>query len=76
VSYAVLRPALVTAIERVQARVPQKVADQAVIERLWASFDDLGLLERHVIDNDADTPEQTAAILADHLEQGSLLTRP
>lgn len=76
VSYAVLRPALVTAIERVQARVPRKIADPAVIKRLWTSFDDLGSLERHVIDNDADTPDQTAAILAGYLRQRSLSTRP
>jgi tRNA uridine 5-carbamoylmethylation protein Kti12 len=76
VSYAVLRPALVTAIERVRARVPRKVADQAVVEQLWTSFDDLGSLERHVIDNDAETPEQTAAILAGRLRQGFLDTRP
>jgi predicted kinase len=76
VAYAVLQPALATAIRRAEARVPRKFSDEAVIVQLWESFRDLGHLERHVIDNDGVTPEQTTAILLEHLRKGALDTHP
>jgi predicted kinase len=75
VAYAVLRPALATAIGRAEARGPRKLSDEAIIQ-LWESFRDLGHLERHVIDNDGETPEQTGAVLLEHLRQGVLQTHP
>jgi predicted kinase len=76
VSFAVLRPSLATAIQRADARVPRKLSDEAIIEQLWNSFSGLGNLERHVINNDGATPEQTAAILVEDLRQGKLETDP
>lgn len=76
VSYAVLRPSLTTAIGRAKGRVPRKLSQDAIIEQLWESFRDLGHLERHAIDNDGVTVEQTAAILVEDLRQGRLQTRP
>ena len=76
VSYAVIRPSLTTAIGRAERRVPRKFADEAIIEQLWESFRDLGSLERHAIDNDGATVEQTAAILVEDLRQGRLQTHP
>jgi adenylate kinase family enzyme len=75
-SYAVLRAPLATAIERAGGRVPRKFSDEAAITQLWESFQDLGDLERHVIDNDGVAPEQTAAVLVEDLRQGALRTHP
>jgi predicted kinase len=75
-SYAVLRAPLATTIERAEERIPRKVSDDATITQLWESFQDLGRLERHVIDNDGVTPEQTAAVLLEDLRQGALHTHP
>ena len=76
VSYAVLRAPLATAIERAGTRIPGKVSDEATITQLWESFQDLGHLERHVIDNHGVAPQQTAAVLLEYLRQGALHTHP
>ncbi|HYG72963.1 MAG TPA: AAA family ATPase [Actinomycetota bacterium] len=60
VSAAILRPSVATTIARARARVPPKRLPDEVLERLWRGFDDLGPLERHVIDNGEETAERTA----------------
>jgi tRNA uridine 5-carbamoylmethylation protein Kti12 len=75
-SYAILRVPLTTAIERARERVPRKFSDEAAITKLWESFQDLGDLERHVIDNDDAPPEKTAAVLFEDLRQGTRRTHP
>jgi hypothetical protein len=59
VALAILRPPLAVALERAAGR--EGLGDPAVVEQLWNNFADLGDLERHVVDNSAQTPEETAA---------------
>jgi len=72
VSAAFLRPSLATALDRARPRVPPKRLDDGVLERLWRAFEDLGPLERLVIDNDAQTAEATADVVVRRLRDGSL----
>jgi hypothetical protein len=72
VAYAVLRPSLQASIDRAGGRPSNNLADPGVIEQLWHSFADLGPLEPHAIDNSTQTPEETAAQLADRLRLGTL----
>jgi tRNA uridine 5-carbamoylmethylation protein Kti12 len=74
VSTAILRPSLATTIERTRPRVPPKELPDEVLEQLWRGFADLGPLERHVIENDGETPERTAERVARALDQGALET--
>jgi predicted kinase len=68
VAFVVLRPPLAVALERAAGRDEGGLSDPAVIRQLWASFSDLGDLERHVLDNGSMTPEETAAEVAARLE--------
>jgi tRNA uridine 5-carbamoylmethylation protein Kti12 len=72
VSLAILRPTLSVAIERASGRTPVHLSDPEVVAQLWNSFDDLGALERHVINNEGQEAEQTAELLAERLERGEL----
>lgn len=67
--YVVLRPNLMTALQRAQARSDQALGDTGPIRSLHAQFCDLGLLEQHVIDtSDQDlafTVEAVRRALAD-----------
>lgn len=72
VAYAVLRAPHSLCAERIAAREGVALAEPDVIERLWASFSDLGPLERHAIDVDGMGPDQTADALASRLADGSL----
>ena len=73
VAYAVLRPSLPVCIARVAGRASNSLADPAVVEQLWREFADLDHLERHVIDNEACSPEETADLLTQRLPQALLL---
>lgn len=60
VATTILRPSLTTCTSRAGKRASRPLADPAVVEHLWNGFADLGALERYVIDNDAQDPEDTA----------------
>jgi adenylate kinase family enzyme len=72
VAYAVLRPPLAVAVARARGRASSRLSDDAVIEQLWSGFADLGPLERHVINNEAQTPKETAEQVAQRLREGTL----
>jgi predicted kinase len=72
VAYAVLRTPLAVCTSRAASRDASRLADPAVIEQLWRDFDDLGSLERHVIDSNDKSAEETAAEVARHLRDGLL----
>jgi gluconate kinase len=72
VSAAFIRPRLATTLERGRARVPPKLLDDDVLERLWRAFDDLGPLENHVLENDTDAAAATAEVVVRRLAEGTL----
>jgi tRNA uridine 5-carbamoylmethylation protein Kti12 len=72
VAYAVLRAPLDLCAARAAARESQPLADPKVVERLWRDFADLGPLERHAVDLNAEAPAAAADLLAARLEDGSL----
>lgn len=72
VTYAVLRAPLAVCLERVGNRASGGLSD-AVVERLWQDFADLGPLETHVIDSGTRTAAATAVVLAERLQAGLLL---
>jgi predicted kinase len=73
VAYAVLRPPLVSAIERAANRGSGRLADAAVVEKLWNDFSDLEGLEHHAIDiPESQTAERTAELVARRLQAGAL----
>ena len=74
VAYAVLRPPLAVAVERAASRRSGRVSEAAVVEQLWYDFSDLGVLERHAIDTQTQTAEQTAELVAERLEADALTT--
>lgn len=68
VHYTVLRPGLEVVLDRATSRAPlvpgtAALTDEGPIRQLWQSFQDLGLHERHVVDNGALDPEQTASLV-------------
>jgi predicted kinase len=73
VAFAVLRAPLSVCLERARARASRPLGDAAVIEQLWNGFADLGPLERHVIETEPLSPAETAALLAERLDQGLLV---
>jgi predicted kinase len=76
VAYAILRPSFDIAVARARGRELSALKDSAVLQQLWTAFDDLGELERHVVDNSDQNPEQTASMVADRLSRGLLETSP
>jgi predicted kinase len=75
VAYAVLRPPLAVAVERAAGRRSSRLSDAAVVEQLWNDFSDLGALERHAIEiTRHETAEQTAELVAERLQAGTLTT--
>jgi adenylate kinase family enzyme len=72
VAYAILRPPLDVAVERAAARDSARLRDAAVVEQLWADFSDLGPLEKHVIDNGEQSPEETALAIDEALRTSAL----
>jgi predicted kinase len=75
VAYAVLRAPLAVCVSRAQARADRPLADPDVAERLWHDFADLGPLEAHAIDIDAEDAGEAAELLARRLQDGSLAAR-
>jgi hypothetical protein len=74
-AYAVLRPPLAVAVERASGRRSSRLPDAAVVEQLWNGFSDLGALERHAIEmTPHQTAEETAELVAERLESGTLTT--
>jgi adenylate kinase family enzyme len=72
VAYAVLRAPLDACVTRVQGRDPTPLAGAEVVERLWRDFADLGPLEPHAVDLDAQSPEEAADLVERRLGDGSL----
>ena len=72
VAYAVLRPSLAVAVERAGSRDLRGRSEPDIVEQLWSGFSDLGPLERHVIDSGNLTAEQTAHLIVDRVQNGSL----
>jgi adenylate kinase family enzyme len=74
VAYAILRPRLDIAVSRALSRSPETLSDPAVIEQLWAGFDDLGAaFDRYVFDTSGETPEETARRVGEQLALGALV---
>jgi tRNA uridine 5-carbamoylmethylation protein Kti12 len=67
VAYAVLRAPLALCLERVRTRVEQPV-EAAVVEQVWNQFADLGPLERHAIDTETRSTDDTARLMAERLD--------
>jgi len=63
----VFRPPLAVCVRRASSRSTRPMGDHAVIERLWHGFDDVGVLERSVIDNGADDPEASVDLISARL---------
>ncbi|MGH2743683.1 MAG: AAA family ATPase [Thermoleophilaceae bacterium] len=72
VAYAVLRAPLAVCLSRAGARDSWPLADPEVVERLWHDFAELGELEAHAVDVEAEAPAQAADLLAARLRDGSL----
>jgi predicted kinase len=72
VAYAVLRAPLAVCTSRAASRDADRLADHTVIEQLWRDFDDLGSLQRHVIDSEDKSAQETAAEVAQRLRDGLL----
>ncbi len=72
VACAILRPPLETSVTRALDRGIDEGADTAVLEGLWRQFDDLGPLERHVIDPGALTPKEVADLVEARVRAGTL----
>ncbi len=73
VAYAVLRAPLSTCLTRVASRVPSHLSDALVVERLWHDFAELGPLEPHVIESEAQSADVVTAVLAKRLQSDLLL---
>jgi len=58
-SLIVLRPDLAAALARASAREGRELKSVEAIKGLYGAFADLGALGPHVIDNTADTPEES-----------------
>jgi predicted kinase len=67
VSLAILRPSLEVAVARARDRPAEPLREPAVITQLWQGYADLGELERHVIDNEGMTAEETTETLVEKL---------
>jgi len=59
--YIVLRPSLAVALRRAQGRGENALRTSGPIQSLHAQFLDLGVFERHVIDNSELSPDETIA---------------
>jgi predicted kinase len=59
VTTVILRPSLAVCLDRASSRSSNPLADAAVVTQLWEGFDGLGELERFVIDNGEQSPDET-----------------
>jgi tRNA uridine 5-carbamoylmethylation protein Kti12 len=73
VAYAVLRAPRSVCVTRVDAREGRPPTDPDAIDQLWQSFAQLGDLERHVVDVEGKSPDEAAALIAQRLDEGSLI---
>jgi predicted kinase len=67
VSLAILRPSLDVAVARARDRAAEPLREPDAIAQLWQGFADLGELERHVIDNEGISAEETTEALVEKL---------
>ena len=67
VSLAILRPSLEAAVARARGRSAEPLREPDAIAQLWQGFADLGELERHVIDNEGLSAEETTEALVEKL---------
>ena len=74
VAYAILRAPLAVCLSRAGDRASGRLADAAIVKRLYEDFADLGRFERHVIDTATQSPDETAQVLAERLRTGLLDT--
>ena len=74
VAYAVLRAPLSVCLSRARDRVPDRLSDAAVIERLSHEFVNLGRLETHVIDTGARAADAVADVVNELLQANRLIT--
>jgi AAA domain len=75
--YIVLRPSLAVALSRARRRGENALRNAGPIRSLHAQFLDLGVFERHVIDNsDQSTDETIAAVKRAMGDHGFALTPP
>jgi chloramphenicol 3-O-phosphotransferase len=72
--YVALRPSFVEVQSRSSQRDETSRHDAAVLEFLYAAFDDLGTLESHVIDNTTLDPPETVKVIQERLSRGDLAT--
>ena len=72
VHYVVLRPSAEVALTRAQARSGRALTESAPIRAMYEDFRELDSLERHVVDNSAQSASTTAQVVRDLLEQGAL----
>ncbi len=73
VAYAVLRAPLDVCLQRARTRPPERLSDRSVIEQLWREFADLGSLESHVVETATQSPDTTANVLSERLQESLLL---
>lgn len=63
IDYAILLPPVERCIERVRARVGHGFSDEAATTKMHSEFTTASIAARHVLNNDGEPPEQTAARL-------------
>lgn len=72
VHYVVLRPSAEVALTRAQARSDRALTESGPIRAVYEDFRELASLERHVVDNSAQSASTTAQAVRDLLDQGVL----
>ena len=72
VAYAVLRAPLEVCANRAETRGSRPLAHPEVVERLWREFAALGPLEPNAIDISTKSPDASADLLAQRLQDGLL----
>lgn len=65
VTTAILRPSPAISVMRARERSSNPLTDPAVVEQVGRGFEELGSLERLVIDNEAEGPDATAETVFD-----------
>jgi gluconate kinase len=78
--YVVLRPGFEVTLGRARTRLPltpgiPPLTDEGPIRQLWEQFQNLGPLERHVIDNGVQNPQETATDVWTSFDEGVLSLR-
>jgi predicted kinase len=63
VTTIILRPSFATFVRRAQGRASKRLTDVAVIEQVGRGFQELGSLEKFVVENEADGADATADVV-------------